>query len=98
MVFLSRVSLLSCQGDGSVVRTAVEVSLHKEHHGTGVVCPHVSSCCVSSCLSHQSVWQGDVEEEHRGGGRGLPRYAHHRVPGTLLHLSRPHERHAQQGN
>lgn len=37
MVFLSRVSLLSCQGDGSVVRTAVEVSLHKEHHRTGVV-------------------------------------------------------------
>lgn len=53
---------------------------------------------LSHCfVPHQSVWQGDVQEEHRGGGCGLPRHAHHRVSCTLLHLRRPHKRHARQG-
>lgn len=61
----------------------------------------MSNCfgdCRPQSLSWQSVWQGDAEEEHRGGGRRFPRYAHHRVPGTLLHLSRTLKRHARPGN
>lgn len=46
--------------------------------------------CLILFLSRQSVREGDAEEEHRGGGRGFSCHAHHRVPGTLLHLSRPH--------
>lgn len=49
-------------------------------------------------LSHQSVRPGDAEEEHRRGGGGLPGHAHHRVPRSLLHLRRPHQGRARQGN